>query len=648
MSAFEAVVASGVLAPIDLHFALLMRRRAGRADADVIALISALLSYQRSRGHSCIALEDWARRPFPADSGPPLPPLPDLADWRQALLASGLTGTGGGQEPLVLDGAGRLYMARYWRAEQNLAANLRQRLENPPPPVDAGALATLFRRLFDEADPSGQALAAAAALAGRVTLVTGGPGTGKTTTVGRVLALLLAENPERRIALAAPTGKAAARLGEAVAEQAERLPISDPQRDLLPTTASTLHRLLGYQPRRDRFRHHARRPLTVGALVIDEVSMVDLLLMAATLEAVPPDARVILLGDKDQLTSVETGSVFGDLCTAADLGGSASSPPAARSPGFADFYQALSGHRLAVRAAGDSTNSLLRDAAVELTTSFRFRNHQGIGELATQLRLGDAARAVAVLEDPTRDDVSRLEPPELPGAALEPLLSSLDAYLAATSPAQALRRLARFRVLCARRRGPWGSETLNAVVERHLTTVGHPIGEGFYPARPIMITANDYQLRLFNGDLGICWDSEAPAREGRNAAPRLSAYFPGTGDELRQLPLAGLPPHETAWAMTVHKSQGSEFDHVLLVLGDTDSRVLTRELLYTGATRARRSVTVVTTIEVFRAAVARRSRRVSGLADALAGTPAEPPAPPPEPDPEPPPAADQGQLSLFG
>ncbi len=645
MSAFDAIAESGALEPIDLHFARLLRRLADRGSADVVALTAALLSRQRCRGHSCVDPGDWAGRPFPAEVGAALPPLPDLASWQRALERSTLVSDGDKPTPLVRDAAGRLYLSRYWHAEQRLARHLRERLESAPPAACAQAFSSLFRQLFGEPEKAStdpQALAAATALASRVTLISGGPGTGKTTTVGRMLALLLTADPELRIALAAPTGKAAARLGEAVAEQVEQLPIDDRLRALLPSTASTIHRLLGYQPRRDRFRHHARRPLALDVLVIDEVSMVDLLLMDATISALPPGARVVLLGDKDQLTSVETGSVFGDLCAAAGLDRTTS-------------------HDRATQGSSDRAtraSPLLRGATVELVTSYRFRDQPGIGELAVAVRQGDAGRTIAVLDDARRGEVSRLEPPDDADSVLAPVKGLIDSYLAAASPAEALERLGRFRVLCARRRGSWGVERMNAAVERHLAAAGHQVTEGFYPARPILITANDYSSRLFNGDLGICW------RDGR-----LWAFFPGTGAEPRRLPLARLPAHETAWAMTVHKAQGSEFDRVLLVLGGTDSRATSRELLYTGATRARRSVVVVGTTEVIRGAVARRSRRVSGLADALRGVPrrspsggmpnlspsggtlAEPPAPEPEPapaeDPETPDGKGQGQMSLF-
>ncbi len=649
MSAFEAIAESGALEPVDLHFARLLRRLAGAGD-DTIALTAALLSRQRSRGHSCIDPGAWAGRPFPADAGAALPRLPERAAWERALAESPLVGDGDSATPIVRDGAGRLYLLRYWRAERRLARRLRQGLEAPPPALDAAALAPLFRALFDPPEPAAagaddrQALAAASALAGWVTLISGGPGTGKTTTVGRLIALLLAADPELEVALAAPTGKAAARLGEAALEQAGRLPIPDELRARMPGSAATLHRLLGYQPRRDRFRHHAGRPLTTGALVIDEVSMVDLLLMDAALDALPAGARVVLLGDKDQLTSVETGSVFGDLCAAAGIDSLTAEEPE-RATRVREIYRTLSGRRPSTDGVFQAAPaSPLGGAAVELVTSYRFRDQPGIGELADALRRGDAAGALAVLDDPSLVEASRLDPPDEHDSLLAPLQGPLEAYLAAADPAEALELLGGFRLLCARRQGRWGVARLNAAVESRLARRGHPVVEGHYPGRPIMITANDYQVRLFNGDLGVCW----------NAAPdHLQAFFPGPGGEPRRLPLARLPPHETAWAMTVHKAQGSEFDRVLLVLGDAESRVASRELLYTGVTRARRSVVVAATPEVIRGAVARRSRRVSGLADALRGTVPEAPEPEPEPpveaEPEAPDEDDgSGQLSLFG
>jgi exodeoxyribonuclease V alpha subunit len=374
----------------------------------------------------------------------------------------------------------------------------------------------------------------------------------------------------------------------------------------------------------------------VDALVVDEASMVDLLLMDAVLDALDPGARLILLGDRDQLASVETGFVFGDLCAAADLG-------AGVSPGFADFCRRLGAGELATATVDTGPAPPLRDAAVELEVSYRFRSQRGIGALAAAVRRGDADGALEVLADPGFADVERLDPPAVVEELLAPILGELDHCLDAGSPAEALERLDRFRILGATRRGVLGIERLNAAVERHLLRLGLPAAESWYRGRPLLVTANDYQVRLYNGDLGVAWPDagRSPGDEGR-----LHAWF-RDGEALRRLPLAKLPAHETAWAMTVHKSQGSELDRVLLVLPVADSAVLTRELLYTGLTRARRRVHLVATPETVRRAVERPSRRRSGLATALrpACEPAAPSTPPSDPEPPEPPAS--GQLSLF-
>ena len=599
MSLFDAIAESGLFAPIDLHLARLLRRRAAPPGADVAALTTALLSRERGRGHSCIELAEWAGRPLHGD-GEPGVDLPDREAWEDRLAASGVAGGGDGTTPLVWEG-GRLYLRRYWHAEQRVARSLRRRLAGPREELAPEPLAPLFRALFPAASGPGidwQAVAAAAALASPLALVSGGPGTGKTTTVRRILALLLAADPALRIALAAPTGKAAARLGESIAGGLAALPVDASLAERIPRQASTIHRLLGYLPRSDRFRHDAGRPLASDVVVIDEASMVDLLLMDALLAALPADARLVLLGDRDQLASVETGFVFGDLCAAAPLDGTCSAA-------FCDFYRRLGGGALEI----DPRATPLQDAAVELRISYRFRRQPGIGALARAVRSQDPGRALEILDSPGFDDVDRL-PPEAIAEALESIDGDLERYLRADSPAAALERLGRFRILCATRRGPWGVERLNRLVEHRLSRRGLAVGERWYRARAILITANDYQVRLYNGDLGVVWPEDG----------KLWAWFPAAeAGELRRLPLAKLPAHDTAWAMTVHKSQGSEFDRVLLVLPPEDVALLTRELLYTGVTRARRRLHLVATAEILRRTIARRSRRSSGLVAALLG-----------------------------
>ncbi len=631
MSSFWPLAESLDLGAIDHQLARLLRRRYAAEDQradDLVVLTAAFLSRQQGRGHSCLFLPSWADELLPTtgtgDESPPR--FPDLGTWKRRLASSPLVGDGRHPTPMVLRGD-RLYLYRYFRAEQRLVKNLEKRLLRPAPEIDLEALGPSFRRLFPPPDDPGvdwQAVAAALALTRPVALVSGGPGTGKTTTVSRILTLALLENPDLRVALAAPTGKAAARLGESIAEQVVGLDLPDNLSSALALQASTLHRLLGYQPFRGNFRHGPGRPLSCDFLVVDEASMVDLLMMDCLVAAMPPACQLLLLGDRNQLASVETGFVFGDLCAAA--GGF--------STAWRHTYHHLAGRPMP--PSDDPEPHGLVDLGAELQVNFRFRHQPGIGRLATAVREQSLEGALEALADPAQSDISSSPPPERPEHILQPLLAPLEEYRQSAEPAEALARLGGFRLLAPVRRGPWGIEALNQQVEAFLashpmenTASGSPLSRSFgrpgenewYPGRPILVTHNDYQVRLFNGDLGVCWPEEN----------RLYAFFPGLhpGDGLRRFPLAKLPPHDTAWAITVHKSQGSEIDHVVLVLGDRDVPVLSRELLYTGITRARKRVSLFTTPEVLAAAISRRSQRDSGLAEALA------PPPPPEPPPVP-------------
>lgn len=592
---------------VDVALAALVHRLSG--GDELLARTAALVSRERALGHVCIHLRDHAGvRERSGEAGEERFRWPDLGVWRQRLQSSDLVA---GEDtraltPLVLDDADRLFLSRYFRAERRLAALLAACAARARD-LDGALTDDLFEALFPPGDErvADQAASARAALRGGLTLVSGGPGTGKTTTVSRILALLLASDPELRIALAAPTGKAAARLGESIAEVLGRLSspglsprgVDDELLARVPREARTLHRLLGYSPRRDRFRHRPDDPLPFDVVVVDEASMVDLLMMDALVAALPQGAGLVLLGDRDQLASVEAGFVFGDLCAAAGLGSRDASP-------------ALAG------------------SGVELRHSWRFEAQAGIGELARAVRDGRVGDARSALSNGAWHQVGwyRTSGPSAAagglGSTIEDALGAhLDAYLAADDAATALERLAAFRILCATRVGPWGVDRINLLVEALVARRGHPTSDRFYPRRPILVRQNDYQSQLFNGDLGICW---------RDAGGGVRAVFPGAGfpetDGLRSFPLATLPRHDTAWAMTVHKSQGSEFDNVLLVLpedlapadGDAARGLLSRELLYTGITRARRRVDLVASDDVLAAALARSSRRRSGLVDALA------------------------------
>ncbi len=533
---------------------------------------------------------------------------PPLAEWTAALRDSGIVGAAGDVQPLILDGAGRVYLGKYFDFEQTIASGLLSRLAWRDD-VDGARLASLLEGHFPGTAPDdGQKLAAALAVLRKLTVIAGGPGTGKTHTVARILAILLelAEGGPLRIRLAAPTGKAAARLAESLQLARTQLaadPATAAVAERLPTEATTLHRLLGYGPA-GGFRHHADNPLAVEVLVVDEASMIDVPLMARLLMAVPPGARVILLGDRDQLASVEAGSALGDICN--------HGAPTAWSSDLAGRLCAL-GLEPPCQPEGAGIGPMADSLAV-LTASRRFRAGSGIGAFARATNAGDAAAAFAVL-----DTVGDVRWRELPVEAFAEAVSgevreSLAEYRHTADPTEAMRRFNGFRILCAVRDGPFGVGAVNAEVERLLGRLGliTPV-DGHYAGRPVLVTQNDYAVQLFNGDVGLL----LPDAEAGGA---LRAFFVQPGGHVRRVLPSRLPAHETCFAMTVHKAQGSEFDRVVVLLPDRDSPVLTRELVYTAVTRARQSVDLWSPREVLSRAIGRRVKRSSGLRDALWGT----------------------------
>ena len=568
-----------------------------------------------------------------------------------------------------------LYLRRHWWQESVVATQAVQRAAARWP-VDEALACRVLARLFppppDAVGPAPaptdwQAVACALALRAGLTLVTGGPGTGKTHTVARLLALVWALAPTDRLprlALAAPTGKAAARLREslarslhALAQQGvavvapEALPPGAADHDLAVVAqrlspdgladlsrrmgaARTLHALLGARPDANDWRHHAGRPLDVDWLVVDEVSMVHLEMMAALLQALPPHARVVLLGDADQLASVEAGAVLGDLCRPARMAG-----PTAET---ARYVQATGGQTLTPASNPAALPGLaLAQQTVRLRHSRRFDG--AIGRLAQAVHAGDGAAAVAVLADPASSGVTVLPAGDRAAvlatacAAMAPCLQRLAAGPAAWAgmpdgvPADAavqadtawvqsvLRAFDGFRLLCAVRAGEWGTEGLNASVQQALAAAGHlsPRGD-WYVGRPVMVTRNDADLGLANGDVGMVM----PPARGPGAGRRGLRVCFLDGERVRSVPVGRLAHVETVFAMTVHKSQGSEFDHALLVLPPASGAGVGRELVYTGITRARQCLTLAEAVPgAFQAALARRAQRSSGLGFRLAPGP---------------------------
>ncbi len=584
---------------LDRHFADLMEQLAGKPSQE-LNLAARLVSHARGLGHICLPLRDLPPEVLP----PEVEKLPALKTWLKSLRSSPAVGAPEAFKPLILDQHDRLYLRRYWEYEQRLAKNIQLRLTGPGPVFDAALLRSLLKKYFPATDePDWQKLAAFTAITRNFSIISGGPGTGKTRTVVLILGLLveLAVGKKLRIALTAPTGKAAARLKESIENNRELCP---QVRADLPSDATTIHRLLGTIPDSPYFRHTARNPLPLDVVVLDEASMVDLALMAKLADAVPPNARLILLGDKDQLTSVEAGAVLGDLCN--------SGSPLAPSASLARAYSRAIGKKLKV----ETQNSIapIHDSIVELQKNYRFGSDSGIGQLSRAINGGDADGAMRLLSKAASKEIGATSLPAVSqlGATLrEPIRSGFGKYLATADPASVLAAFDRFRILCAVRHGPYGVENLNRIAELTLFDAGviEKTGE-WYHGRPVIITRNDYNLRLFNGDVGIALAD--PESHGE-----LRVFFRTTEGSLRRFLPARLPSHETVFAMTVHKSQGSEFEQVLLVLPDAPNPVVTRALLYTGLTRARCRVDLWYREAVLRAAILQPTRRSSGLRDAL-------------------------------
>lgn len=593
----EERLAQVELSSLDRAFAKHLALLAPGAEP-LVLLAAALASRRRGEGHICLDLRGVAGRPLVVAGADC---MPGLGEWCALLRRSPLVGAAGEFRPLILEGE-RLYLQRFWQDEEEVAAFIRRAGEEPGAAVDEELLRAGLARLF----PAGgeavdwQRVAAIAAVYHRFCLISGGPGTGKTSTVARILALLLEQAGERgvRIILAGPTGKAAARLQEAM--QAAKGKLDSPWAAAIPGAAVTVHRLLG-SAGGGRFRYNRQQPLAAEVVVVDEASMVDLSLMAALFAALPAGGRLILLGDRDQLASVQPGAVLGDL-----------SPPAS-----GGRYSRLFRERVA-RLGGDCLSGAegppgLADALVELRSSYRFGATSGIGAVSRAVNGGRAEEALAAFRRPEFADLGwrRVTEGEA-GTGLASLLVEEAAehwarLRSAASPEEALAALGRFGVLCALRQGPHGAEAINEAVRRWLVRQGE-IGERgtHYPGRPLMVTANDHANRLYNGDIGVVFPDPA-------AGGRLRVFFEdGRGGLRRVLPLR-LPAHQSFYALTVHKSQGSEFDRVLFVLPETVGPVLSRELIYTALTRARHKVTVVGREEVFAAGVAAVSSRDSGL-----------------------------------
>jgi len=617
---------------------------AGQAPC-ALMLACLLLSELEGRGHSCLLLEDladpsamlgWTDEEWSAlrEAAGALPA--SAQEWSRQLHACRQVRGAGARDdgqPLVL-AANRLYLRRYWRDENVVADAVRQRTRagegaSPDTAVARAWLDVLFDHAPREGGADWQKIACAIALRGKLAVITGGPGTGKTYTVARLLALLFAMQGEAagnlRVALAAPTGKAAARLKQSIDHALDQLSVKVgaqlPLRELAARMggARTLHSLLGARPDTRSFQHNAGNPLDVDVLIVDEASMVHLEMMAALLDALPENARLILLGDKDQLASVEAGAVLGDLCYNAQRGGYSQSTLA--------YVAACTGQNIPPDYHGDL--GALSQQTVMLRQSRRFGGP--IGQLATAVNIGDIEGARAVLrgdasgqvlwtDGAQQEDVLRLAVDGRAGAE-----GGYRAYLKLVKAgpragqahedwvAEVLRAFEAFRLLCAVREGEWGVSSLNESIALRLEAARLIRRRGeWYVGRPVMVTRNDYATGVYNGDIGLTLAD--PERPGS-----LRVYF-SDGEAVRSVLATRLRNVETAFAMTVHKSQGSEFRHTALVLPREASSVMARELIYTGITRAREFFTLVTPNGgVLPEAIGTRTHRASGLRELIGG-----------------------------
>ncbi|MFC7779332.1 exodeoxyribonuclease V subunit alpha [Pantoea sp. GCM10028869] len=611
MSGMTALLAQAaelrLLRSLDVQFAQLL------ADDDQPArlLLAACLSAEAGDGHVCLPLSQLNRdNLFKGRHAELAQAIWQAAgepqDWPAILAGWSALSSSEQAAPIVLS-EDRLYLHRLWHNEGQVARFFQS--QSTAQPFAPEQVRKVLDQLFGSEPDNWQKIAAAVALTQKTAVISGGPGTGKTTTVAKLLAALIRlSEGALRIQLAAPTGKAAARLTESLGKALQKLPVSEAERQRFPADATTLHRLLGAQPETQRLRYHAGNPLHLDVLVVDEASMVDLSMMANLIAALPAQARVVFLGDRDQLASVEAGAVLGDICRCAEAG---------YSPMRAAQLSELTGSGVA--GIDDSSAPAVRDAICLLRKSYRFDANSGIGQLAAAVNAGDA-KAVETAFKAGFSDITRqpLQDADAYQAMLTEIAAGYQPFLKLirqrADPAEIIAAFGRYQLLCALREGPFGVQGLNQRIEQklmQLQLIRRPTGGSrWYQGRPVMVTRNDSALGLFNGDIGITLFDE----EGL-----LKVFFPLPDGSIKAVQPSRLPTHDTAWAMTVHKSQGSEFDHTALVMPAQFLPVLTRELIYTAITRARKQLTLYSDDGVFRRAVQLRTQRRSGLLERLSG-----------------------------
>ncbi len=608
LALLDKAVSIGILRPLDVYFAHMVASQ----DAPDILLAAACLSAAAGKGHVCLMLDQLQIGKLFSGLHPELAKSiwlaagqPNSASWNQRLMACTAVSDGSCAKPIVLQGQ-RLYLHRMWKNESEVAEFFKSNCKYQV--ADAVQFRNILDRLFsvngDTLD--WQRIATTVAVTRKISVISGGPGTGKTTTVAKLLAALiqLDKHSQLRIQLAAPTGKAAARLSESIISISRTLELTSAQRALFPSTAATLHRLLGVQSysQCSRYNHSNRLPLDV--LVVDEASMIDLQMMTHLITALPKHARVIFLGDCDQLASVEAGAILGDICHFAQLGYSEDRAiELSRLTGCL-----LEGQKINVEVA-------IRDSLCLLRKSYRFNVKSGISQLASVVNCGNVVQAQEIINRGFNDVlIHSLSTTDEYHQLLSMCIAGYSYYLervrVGDDAASLLETFSKFQVVCALHVGPLGVIGLNQQIECGLRNSGliEYLSEGWYLGRPIMITRNDSALGLYNGDIGITL---------RDLRGELRVHFLLPDRTVKSIQISLLPAHETVYAMTVHKSQGSEFDHTVVVLLKYYLPLLTRELVYTAITRARNRLTLYAGDGVLMKAISAPSKRRSGLFERL-------------------------------
>jgi exodeoxyribonuclease V alpha subunit len=572
------------LSHLNYHFSQFMCRIAN-TKSDALAIAAALVSYWTERGHICINLNDFANKPLqegldlPDQKTKDAPIFPSLAPWIETLRNSGVVGEPGDKKPLILDAMNRLYLYRYHQYETKLLNHLLFKSKSEISGLYLSGLTQFMDRLFaNDSEHSLQRQAVEIAIKKQLCIVSGGPGTGKTTVAAKIIAAVIhVSESTPLIHLTAPTGKAAQRLQESLNEVKQTLDCPKEIIEAMPNEAMTIHRLLKSKYLSPYFKHDHDNPLPSDMVIVDEASMIDLALMSKLVMALRKESRLIILGDKDQLASVDPGAILGDICR-------------------------------------ESEHSSLKPCMVHLTKNYRFGESSGIYKAAVAVNAGDSNKLLNIIDNiSSYSDIAWKDYQDFSiKKALSENISRQSRYLNyQNNPRQALMALNTFRVLCAVRKGPHGVEKINHTIAELMASKGliQPTRR-WYHGRPIMITKNDHGIGLYNGDIGLILKD----RDDQNM---LKAFFIGSDNNIKKILPARLPEHETVFAMTVHKSQGSEFDHVLLVLPEKPSKVLTRELIYTGITRSRKHIEIWGAKNTLMNAIAKKIYRQSGLADAL-------------------------------